>query len=162
MEKEKYEGFSSLINTVHGSMQKIKNRYSGYLDLKPVHILWIYLLNKYPEGLTANELAQKSKSDKSLVSREIRSLIDEEIVYVREESGKRRYNDKFKLTPVGVKKAEIILNVVKMIQENVLEEVSEEDLLVFVSVLKHLSNQFETLLNDNDFQERIKNECQNY
>ena len=75
MESERFEQFSSLISGIYRDIQKIKAKWTEPLGMKAVHIFWVYLLKKHPEGLSASELSRHSQSNRSLVSREIQELM---------------------------------------------------------------------------------------
>ena len=90
MDEERFEVFSTLIGSINNNINKIKSRYISAFDFKSVHVLWIYLLRNRPEGLTASELASLAKTDRSLVSREINTLVEKGIVETAEKGDRRR------------------------------------------------------------------------
>ena len=55
MESERFEQFSSLISGIYRDIQKLKAKWTEPLGMKAVHIFWVYLLKKHPEGLSASE-----------------------------------------------------------------------------------------------------------
>ena len=80
MDEERFEEFSTLLSGIHGNIQKLKTRYTAQLGLKPVHVLWLYLLRTYPEGMSASELAAACGFDRSLVSQNLNQLLDGGVV----------------------------------------------------------------------------------
>lgn len=80
MEQERFEDFASAIAGLYRDIQRIKARYSQQLDVRSVHVFWLYLLLAHPQGLTASELARKGKSTRALVSREIQELTDRGLI----------------------------------------------------------------------------------
>lgn len=155
MEQARFEEFSSLISSVHGSIQKLKSRYTAQLGLKAVHVFWLYLLRAYPEGMSASELAAAGQSNRSLVSREIDKLFDKGIIFTQDTGDKRRYGWKLMLTEKGKQLADVISAVVTNIQNTVSRDISEEDLTTFYRTLRILANGFETLSQNNHIQEVI-------
>lgn len=155
LEQERFEEFSSLISGVHGNIQKLKTRYTTQLDLKAVHVFWLYLLRTHPEGMSASELAAAGQSNRSLVSREINELFDKGIIFTQDNSDKRRYGWKLMLTSKGKQLADVISAVVMGIQNTVSRDISEEDLTTFYRTLRVLANGFEELKDNNNIQEVI-------
>lgn len=146
MRQNRFEEFSSLISGIHGDIQKLKARYTGPLQLKSVHIFWLYLLREHPEGLSASELAASAKSSRSLVSREIEELVERGIIVTQQKADKRRYGWKFVLTEKGEELATQIWNISKAIQDTVSRDIPAEDLVVFYRTLNTLSENFEELV----------------
>ena len=155
LEQERFEEFSSLISGVHGNIQKLKTRYTTQLDLKAVHVFWLYLLRTHPEGMSASELAAAGQSNRSLVSREINELFDKGIIFTQDNSDKRRYGWKLMLTSKGKQLADVISAVVMGIQNTVSRDIPEEDLTTFYRTLRVLANGFEELKDNNNIQEVI-------
>ena len=155
LEQERFEEFSALISSVHGNIQKLKTRYTTQLDLKAVHVFWLYLLRTHPEGLSASELAAAGQSNRSLVSREIDELFDKGIIYTQDNGNKRRYGWKLMLTSKGKQLADVISAVVTDIQNSVSRNISEEDLICFYQTLRILANGFNELEKSNNIQKII-------
>ena len=158
MGEEHFEEFSALISGIHGNIQKLKMRYAAQLGLKPVHVLWLYLLRVYPEGMYASELAAACGSDRSLVSRELDHLLDGGIVTALASGKRRRYGWKLVLTEKGKELADIISTVARDIQSTVNREIPVSDLAIFYRTLRTLSENFEKLVTTNNIQEIINNE----
>ena len=153
LDQERFEEFSSLVSSIHGNMQKLKTRYTTQLDLKAVHIFWLYLLRRHPEGLSASELAAAGKSNRSLVSREIDELFDKGIIYTPDNSNKRRYGWKLMLTSKGQQLADVISAISTDIQNTVSRDISEDDLITFYRTLRILANNFSELNKNNNIPE---------
>lgn len=155
LEQERFEEFSALISSVHGNIQKLKTRYTTQLDLKAVHVFWLYLLRAHPEGMSASELATAGQSNRSLVSREIDELFDKGIIFTQDTGNKRRYGWKLMLTSKGKQLADVISAVVTDIQNSVSQDISEEDLISFYRTLRILADGFNELEKNNNIQEII-------
>lgn len=152
MLKDRFKLFSTLMTSVGKNIEKLKTKYSKEFSLKPVHMKWIYFLDKYPEGLSSSELAKKSLVNRSLVSREINYLFEQDLIYTKNQ---KRYGEKLFLTEAGKQKARMICNLVDKIQSKIGKNISNEDLETFYNVLTILALDFENILEENiiDFQE---------
>ena len=138
MEENRFVLFTSRISALNKGIQKIKLTEIEQYGLKAVHIIWIYLLAQNPEGYTCAELARKSQTDRSLISRELDWLCRDGIVQVSEEqkSGRRRqYNQNLLLTEKGYQIADVIERESRRIQAEMNRGISEEDLNTFYQVL---------------------------
>ena len=142
MESERFEQFSSLISGIYRDIQKLKTKWTEPLGMKSVHIFWVYLLKNHPEGLTAAELSRHSQSNRSLVSREIRELIDLGYVAHVDSSHKSSYGSKLVLTESGMKVAQTISEPSLDIQNKVNTGISEDDLIVLYRTLSILMDNF--------------------
>lgn len=155
LEQDRFEEFSSEISCIHGSIQKLKARYTAQLNLKAVHVFWLYLLRTRPEGLSASELAAAGQSNRSLVSRELDELFEKGIIFTQDTGEKRRYGRKLMLTSKGRQLADVISAVVMDIQNTVSRDIPEEDLVTFYRTLRVLANGFRALQKNNNIQEVI-------
>lgn len=140
METERFEQFNSLISGIYRDIQKLKSKWSEPLGMKAVHIFWVYLLKKHPEGLSASELSRYNQSNRSLISREIQELID--LGYVAQESTTRRYGKKLKLTQSGEDVGNRIAEAALIIQNQVNAGIPEEDLIIFYRTFEILMDNF--------------------
>lgn len=143
METERFEQFSSLISGIYRDIQKIKAKWTEPLGMKSVHIFWVYLLKNHPEGLTASELSRHSHSNRSLISREIRELID--LGHVCSDNKSKRYGQKLMLTESGHEIADRISAVSLEIQNQVNSGIPEADLAVLYRTLGILMENFHRL-----------------
>ncbi len=135
LETVRFEKFTLLIDGIHKSINKIKHKIVPTLGIKSVHVLWLYQLMQHPEGLTAAEIAAASMIDRSLVSREIESLMSDGCIA-------RTKSRRFTLTERGIELAKTIEEMVKEGQAEADEGISEEELLLFYRVLEKLHENF--------------------
>lgn len=135
---ERFETFVLLIDAVHKGINKIKLDILPDSAIKGVHTMWLYELMQNPNGLTAAEIAAKTKIDRSLVSRELRILMKEGIVVTDSKSDKRSYNSVINLTPKGVAYAQKIADAAMEIQNAVSSDIPIDELATFYSVLEKL------------------------
>lgn len=148
METERFEQFSTVISGIYRDIQKLKAKWTEPLGMKAVHIFWVYLLQRHPEGLSASELSRHSQSNRSLVSREIQELIDLGYVTVAQHAEHRRYGQKLILTQEGITVAKRISAASLEIQNQVNAGISEEDLTVLYRTLTILLNNFDRLADE--------------
>ena len=143
MELERFGKFTLLIDGIYKNIHKIKLNTAPYLGIKGVHIFWIYSLRNHPEGLTATELATRSEIDRSLVSREVAKLCADGYIMSVGGTGKRKnYNSRLVLTEKGMELAEYIRREAMEVQNLADDGISEEELLLFYTVLEKLHNNF--------------------
>lgn len=135
MEAIRFEKFTLLIDGIHKSISKLKNKRVPTLGIKSVHVLWLYQLMQHPEGLTSAEIAAAGMVDRSLVSREIEALMSDGYIT-------RTKSRRFTLTERGMSLALTIEDMVKGVQAEVDEGISKEELLIFYTVLEKLHANF--------------------
>ena len=143
MELERFGKFTLLIDGIYKNIHKIKLDTAPDLGIKSVHVFWIYLLRKHPEGLTATELAARSEIDRSLVSRELQKLCADGYIMSMGGTGKRRnYNSRLVLTEKGIELAGRIRRKAMEVQASADEGISEEELEIFYTILEKLYENF--------------------
>ena len=151
MELERFGKFTLLIDGINKNIQKIKLDKAPYMGIKSVHIFWIYLLRKHPDGLTATELAARSEIDRSLVSRELQKLCADGYIMSMGGTGKRRnYNSRLVLTEKGAELAEYIRREAMAVQARADAGITEEELELFYTVLEKLHNNFSEMIKERE------------
>lgn len=144
---DRFESFILLIDAIHKCINKIKTDITPEREIKSVHTMWLYELLRNDEGLTATEIAGKTMIDRSLVSREISTLIREGYVKSDYSEGKRNYNSVITLTEKGKELAKEIADSALKIQNAVSRDVTSDELMTFYSVLERLYNNIEEISN---------------
>ncbi len=143
MELERFGKFTLLIDGIYKNIHKIKLDIAPYLGIKSVHVFWIYLLHKHPDGLTATELAARSEIDRSLVSRELQKLCADGYIMSMGGTGKRKnYNSRLVLTEKGAELAEYIRGEALAVQARADEGITDEELEIFYTILEKLHGNF--------------------
>ena len=146
-EVDRFEAFILFIDAIHKSINKIKTDIAPESSIKSVHTMWLYELLVNPDGLTATEIASKTKIDRSLVSREISALMREGYVECSQAEGKRSYNSVISLTEKGRELALQIAESALRIQNKVSYNVDKDELSVFYSVLERIYSNIEAISN---------------
>ena len=108
MQEERFEVFFQNISGLYRAVQRLRAQFAQMSGVSSVHLFWLYLLREYPEGLAASRLAELSNIDRSLVSRQLKPLLARGLVQTGEQTGKRRYGWKIRLTQEGIALAEEI------------------------------------------------------
>ena len=144
LENIRFEKFTLLIDGIHKSISKLKLDIAPTLGVKGVHVFWVYELSLHPEGLTAAEIENVSRIDRSLVSREIETLKADGYI-VSEGGGRRRYNERFTLTEKGRELAVEITERVLDIQNTVNSGIDRAELASFYKTLETLHRNFVAL-----------------
>lgn len=129
------------------SFNRLKQQYARIYGIKPVHILWLYLLSKHPEGLSSAQLSQYAHIDKALVSRELQKLLDLGLI-TRRPCGKSNYNAQLIITENGLSIAHKTEEIVLEIQSSIYQQVNEKELQVFYEVSKKITDIFDQRLKD--------------
>lgn len=143
--EERFEILSHMVWGVHGDVQKLKGEIAEELGIKGSQVFLIYLLRKYPDGLTAAELCRINRSTGGLISRETAELLSTGIITTDRESEKRRYGCKYVLTEKGRKMAKRISEFAMEVQNFVSASLSVEELAIFYNTFAELLKKFDAL-----------------
>ena len=157
LSSERFYQFVRMIDGLHKYIQKIRVQFSPTIGIKSVHVFWIYTLRDHPEGLTAAELAAKSRISRSLISREIEDLRADGYIKVQENArGKRaNYNSRIFLTEKGQMLAQSIAAEGMNVQTRVNAGISEEELQAFYQTLQKLQNNLCAVAEESDSEEAV-------
>lgn len=98
---DRFETFTGSILELSRLVQKIKDIEMKRFGLHAGHVMCLYYLGKYPEGLTVTQLAQICKEDKAAVSRSLSELVRRQFVSGDFPEGKRSYRTRLYLTASG-------------------------------------------------------------
>ncbi len=146
MTSKRFVTFVNRMEAIQKYLRRIRALLGSEMDMKGVHVLWVYLLSMHPDGLTSAEIAEVSSVDRSLVSREIRMLQENGIVELEETNGRRTYNSTVRLTEKGRKYAAEIEIKALQIQNFVDTDISEEELNYFYSATEKICHNFGVIL----------------
>ena len=135
-----FENFTITILKLKKLVQKIKNCEMQEYGLKTIHVMCIYYLKNYSEGLTSSELTKLTLEDKAAISRALKVL--QEKGYVRYDANK--YNAAICLTDEGMKLAESISEKASNAVEAGSYDFSEEERLSFYNALKSIACNLES------------------
>jgi len=94
---QRFQAFVTGITECHKYIQKIKNVEMTEFGLKGTHVMCLFYLHFYPEGLTAAQLCKLCCEDKAAISRSLALL--QERGFIR--SGEKKYRACLQLTDAG-------------------------------------------------------------
>lgn len=143
MNETHFRHFYSSISGIYRDIQQIRSYFAPKLNIKSVHVFWIFLLDNHPEGMIASQLATESETTRSLVSREIKELVNQGFVMYEENPCKNAYARKLLLTERGKEAAKYIDAVAMKVQSEISKDIPKEDLAVFYKVLDQLMSGFD-------------------
>ncbi len=130
---------------LYGNVQRLKTQCAEECGIKTVQVFLIYLLLQHPDGLSATELAQRSRSTKGLVSRETTALLGQGIITADRISDRRRYGCKFLLTEHGRGIAERINAFAMRVQNAVSADIPVRELEIYYKTMGTLLKSFDGL-----------------
>lgn len=104
--RNRFETFAGCILELNRCLQKIKESEMKPFGLRAGHTMCLYYLGKNSAGLTATQLTELCREDKSAVSRSLNQLLGKELIYCNLPENKRSYRTLFYLTESGQKLVE--------------------------------------------------------
>lgn len=97
---QRYKIFSGLILNISRCIQKIKNTEMATFGLKGKQVQCLFSLYNQNDGASLKELCEICDEDKGAMSRTIKELTDQNLVFVDEKSD-QKYRNPIKLTENG-------------------------------------------------------------
>ena len=132
MLENRYELFTTLINSVSRNIRRIKTKTMKDFNLKSHHVSCLYYLYK-EKSLTATELTELADEDKAAISRSLEYLEKNE--YIIKSKNKNHYNYKIKLTEKGIEIGKHIADKIDKVLQKSSEGIPDEKLAVFYETL---------------------------
>ena len=114
--EQRYATFSLLLINVSRCVQKIKNIEMAALGLKGKQVQCLFGLYNCAEGVSLTRLGEMCGEDKGMMSRTVKELVGEGLVYVDAEHG-RKYKNPVRLTEKGERIAGIVAEKISAILE---------------------------------------------
>lgn len=105
--EQRYETFTSLILNISRCVQKIKNVEMAALGLKGRQVQCLFSLFNLDSGASLTALCEICGEDKGMMSRTLKELIAQGLVYVDEQKD-QKYRNPIKLTEKGAEVANIV------------------------------------------------------
>ncbi len=99
--ERRFETFSISILELNRYIQRIKKYEMKKFGLKGTHVMCLYYLGRYSEGLCAAELCELCNEDKAAISRSLAQLVEKGVVTCSVPPGKRAYRTVYHLTQSG-------------------------------------------------------------
>ncbi len=76
----RFEIFTTTITQIYKNLQKIKMQEMADLELRGIHVMCLFQLNRHPEGLTVTQLSSLCGEDKAATSRTVSDLIQKGLI----------------------------------------------------------------------------------
>ena len=107
--------------------------------LKGSHAIYLVVMCRYKDGITAPKLSEVCGRDKADVSRAM-ALMEKNGLAIREVVNQSLYRARIKLTDSGVAAAEQVKERAEVAVEMAGGEVSDEDRAIFYNTLEHIAD----------------------
>ena len=134
MEESRFELFDGLIASAGKTLQRIKTDKMEKYGLGSTHTTCLCKLGKAGDaGITQKELTEQEGIDRAQVSRILRDLEQEGLVYA---TGNSAYKKRYCLTEKGKTITDEINDIILEINRYVSREISAEDIAVFYRVMQ--------------------------
>lgn len=144
---ERFDIFTTTITQIYKSLQKIKNREMTEVNLKGIHVMCLFRLNRNPDGMTLTALSAACEEDKAAMSRTVSELAG--LGYVKTAEG-RRYRAPVVLTDSGREVAAKIDDMIISAVNAGGYGLTDEERSVFYKALTLISNNLKTYLKEDD------------
>jgi len=142
---QRFEEFVSLISNIHKDIQKIKQDRMKQFGLSGNHVMCLFYLAKYEEGLTAANLCQLMSVNKAAVSRTLAELIEKEYaIYADQEEGKK-YRAIVKLTEKGLSVTEQIDGIICEVVNEIGKDLEDKERNIMYRSLEIVSKNLDSL-----------------
>ena len=105
--EQRYKTFTALIVNISRCIQKIKNEEMAVHGLKGRQVQCLFALYNSDNGASVTTLCELCGEDKGMMSRTLKELISQGLVYV-DEQNERKYRNPVKLTEKGAEVANIV------------------------------------------------------
>ena len=121
----RFEQFSASVFSFYRSIQKIERVEMEKYGLKGPHSIYLVVMHRFPDGITAPQLCEYCGKDKSDVSR-MMSIMEQKGLVTKESVHQNRYGGIFRLTEEGWKAAEFVCQRAALAVELAGKELSAE------------------------------------
>jgi len=137
--EQRYKAFSGLILNISRCIQKIKNTEMAAFGLKGKQVQCLFSLFNLDDGASLKELCEICDEDKGALSRTIKELSDQNLVYVDEKST-QKYRNPIKLTEKGKKVSKVVSDKISDMLMLGSDGVTDEERENLYSTLERISN----------------------
>lgn len=141
---DRFERFSYSISEMSRHWHKLASDEMARYGLKGTHSIYLLMLHRHPDGLTAPQLCELCDRDKADVSR-MMTIMEEKGLVTREYARESKYRGIFKLTPSGVTAAEHVRLRTSLAVEEAGKELTEEQRQNFYFAMDSILNNLRRL-----------------
>lgn len=121
----RYETFTSLVMNINRYILKIKNTEMQELGLKGNQVQCLHYLFNEANGLTSKQLADLCEEDKAAISRTLKNLENNGLVYLKETDA-QKYRNPYKLTNKGLEYGKAISSKIDGIMESASKGIDDD------------------------------------
>jgi DNA-binding MarR family transcriptional regulator len=142
--EDRFDMFIYLISGINKNIQRIRSDKANEEGIKTVNTIWLLQMRNEPDGITANELAQKCLVDKSLISRELVQMEHKGLIRCDMVLEETKFIRKIFLTEKGKQIADKFSGIAQKIQSIVNTGINSDDLKTFYRVLRVFYDRIES------------------
>lgn len=136
---QRFEHFSLALTEITRYWHKLADDEMIKYGLKGGHSVYLFTLAQHPEGITATEISEMCRRDKSDVSRMI-AIMEEQGLITKAGSGKNKYRAMLHLTDKGKSAADSLRKAIVQAVEMAGKDLTEENRAIFYHALHSITN----------------------
>lgn len=136
--EDRYKVFTGLITNISRCIQKIKNEEMSALGFRGRQVQCLFTLYGLQQGASMTQLCDMCGEDKGMLSRTVKGLVEEGLVYVEEREG-HKYKTPLKLTATGNEIAQNVVNKISLMLELGGSGVTEDERDILYGALSRIS-----------------------
>ena len=145
MEETRFEDFVGIISALNKEIQRIKNAEAHRLGFRGADVMCLYYLVKYPDGLTAAELARLVDVSRAAVSRTVAHLAEDGFVEVGgSDEEASRYRAPIRLTEKGYEAARPLDDIIHRVLDEAGGELAQRQRMQKYDSLNHILEKLRT------------------
>ena len=145
MEESRFEDFVGIISALSKEIQRIKNAEARRLGFRGADVMCLYYLVKYPDGLTAAELARLVDVSRAAVSRTVAHLAEDGFVEVGgSDDDASRYRAPIRLTERGYEAARPLDDIIHRVLDEAGGELALRQRMQMYDSLNHILEKLRT------------------
>lgn len=141
----RFELFTTTITQIYKNLQKVKMQEMADLELRGIHVMCLFQLNRHPEGLTVTQLSNLCGEDKAATSRTVSDLVKKGLINTDKE---KKYRAPIVLTANGQDVANKIDKQAAQAVEVVGQGLTHEERETFYKALTTISDNLKKYSNE--------------
>ena len=141
---ERFERFSYAIFEISRHWHKLTTEEMEKYGLKGPHSIYLVVMHRFPDGITAPQLCEYCGKDKSDVSR-MMSILEQKGLIRKESLSQSGYRSRFVLTQAGAVAAEQVRRRASLAVELAGKNLTDENRAVFYDVLEQIAGNLKEL-----------------
>lgn len=141
----RFEIFTTTITQIYKNLQKIKMQEMADSELRGIHVMCLFQLNRHKDGLTVTEISNLCGEDKAATSRTVSDLIQKGLVTTDKE---KKYRAPIMLTKEGQEIADKIDKQAAQAVESVGQGLTDDERETFYKALTIISENLKNYLNE--------------